>query len=143
MSVTPTIPTLKTVNAFFKTAFASNGHTRPLITHFEPDFAGLSLEISDYHMRPGEYVSGPTQMALADHAAYIVIFTRLGLTPMAVTSNLSIDFLRPCKGKVVTAQARLIKLGRSLASIHVDIRGQGQDKMSSHAVVTYALPPKG
>ncbi|MEL6831312.1 MAG: PaaI family thioesterase, partial [Pseudomonadota bacterium] len=91
-------------------------------------------------LRPGGYINGPTQMAIADSAAYIAIFTRIGITPMALTSNLNINFLRPCVGDAVIAEAHLIKLGRTLAVITVDIKAEGSDKLSSHAVVNYTLP---
>ena len=95
--------------------------------------------MGEQNMRPGGFISGPTQMALADHIAYAVIFTRLGITPMALTSNLNIDFLRPLQGDSVTVEGRMVKLGRSLAVIAVEIKGIS-DKVSSRATVTYALP---
>lgn len=79
-------------------------------------------------------------MALADHMAYAVIFTRIGITPMALTSNLNIDFLRPLQGKSVHVEGQMVKLGRSLAVIAVEIRGMESEKLSSRATVTYALP---
>jgi acyl-coenzyme A thioesterase PaaI-like protein len=57
-----------------------------------------------------------------------------------VTSNLNINFLRPCIGHVVVAAGRLIKLGRSLAIIEVDLRIEGSQHAASHAIVTYVLP---
>jgi len=138
------VPTLDEINAYFATAFNAGGQVSPRITYIARDEGILHLDIQDYHLRPGGYISGPTQMTLADQAAYIAIFTRIGIAPMAVTSNLSIDFLRPCLGDVLEVKAKLIKLGRTLAVIHVEIRGveagKGQSKMASHAVVSYALP---
>jgi uncharacterized protein (TIGR00369 family) len=61
---------------------------------------------------------------------------------MTVTSNLSINFLRPCIGDVVVADARVMKMGQALAVMDVDVRIEGAEKPSSHAVVTYALPRK-
>ena len=68
--------------------------------------------------------------------------TLTGLEPMTVTSNLNINFLRPCIGKVVVAEGKIMKMGQALAVIDVDIRIEGADKPSSHAIVTYALPRK-
>ena len=96
--------------------------------------------MGEQNMRPGGFVSGPTQMALADHIAYAVIFTRLGITPMAFTSNLNIDFLRPLKAEAVHVEGKMIKLGRTLAIIAVEIRSAEGDKISSRATVTYVLP---
>ncbi|MGB0261810.1 MAG: PaaI family thioesterase [Henriciella sp.] len=79
-------------------------------------------------------------MSIADSAAYMAVMTRIGIVPMAVTSNLNINFLRPCIGDAVIADARLIKLGRTLAVVDVDIKARGSDKTASHAMVTYAIP---
>ena len=38
----------------------------------------LSLRTTNAHLRPGGTVSGPTLMALADSAAYLLILARLG-----------------------------------------------------------------
>ncbi len=116
---------------------------RYVITLMQVDRAVLTLTANEQHLRPGGYISGPTQMSMVDSAAYFAVMTRTGLMPMAVTSNLSINFLRPCIGEVVVADAKMIKLGKALAVIEVDVRIEGADKPSSHAVVTYAIPREG
>ncbi|MGF1454949.1 MAG: PaaI family thioesterase [Alphaproteobacteria bacterium] len=127
------------VNAFYAEQFPGGGG-RDRIVEVREDYARLRLAVDRSNIRPGGYISGPTQMALADSAAYVAIFTRIGIVPMAVTSSLTINFLRPCIGEAVIAEAILMKLGRSLAVIEVDIRADGSDKTASHAVVNYALP---
>ena len=127
------------MNQFFRENFKGDRGTLPEITLAEADHIIMEASIGEQNMRPGGFVSGPTQMALADHIAYAVIFTRLGITPMALTSNLNIDFLRPLQGDSVTVEGRMVKLGRSLAVIAVEIKGIS-DKVSSRATVTYALP---
>ena len=47
---------------------------------------------------PGGYISGPTQFTLADTAIWFAVFTVIGISPMAVTTDLSISFLRPATG---------------------------------------------
>ena len=127
------------MNQFFRENFKGDRGTLPEITLAEADHIIMEASIGEQNMRPGGFVSGPTQMALADHIAYAVIFTRLGITPMALTSNLNIDFLRPLQGHSVTVEGKMIKLGRSLAIIAVEIKGIS-DKVSSRATVTYVLP---
>jgi len=132
--------TTEELEKFFAEMFPGRTDELPSFDVIEKDYIEVTLPVRDYHIRPGGFISGPTQMMLADHAAYVVIFTSTGIMPMAVTSNLNIDFLRPCKGTSVTAKARLIKIGKSLAVIAVDIVGESSDKLSSRATVTYALP---
>ena len=127
------------INHFFRENFKGDRGTLPDITLAEADHIIMRAPMGEQNMRPGGFISGPTQMALADHIAYAVIFTRLGITPMALTSNLNIDFLRPLQGDSVTVEGRMVKLGRSLAVIAVEIKGIS-DKVSSRATVTYALP---
>ena len=129
------------VNEFMEKAFEGHeGLSRPEITLMEDGRAIIRLETNKDHIRPGGFISGPTQMGLADHAAYIAVFTKIGIVPMAVTSNLNINFLRPCKGDWVEADAQILKIGRTLAVMEVNITGSSSDKVSSQSIVTYSLP---
>jgi uncharacterized protein (TIGR00369 family) len=128
-------------NAFLDAVFPGRGQQNQVVV-MESGRAVLRLEADETHLRPGGYISGPTQMSLADSAAYMAIMTLTGLEPMTVTSNLNINFLRPCIGSVVLAEGRIMKIGQALAVIEVDIRIEGAEKPASHAIVTYALPRK-
>jgi uncharacterized protein (TIGR00369 family) len=95
------------------------------------------------HLRPGGTVSGPTMMATADCAAYVVILSRIGIVPLAVTTNLTINFLRkPSADRTITARATLLKLGRRLALSEVNLYSEGEPAPVAHAVVTYAIPER-
>lgn len=126
-------------NAFLTKAFNSS-QNRSEVTLMEDGRAIMRLKAGPEHLRPGGYISGPTQMTMADSVTYMAIFTRLGITPMTVTSNLNMNFLRPCIGEAVTAEAKLLKLGRTLAVAEVEIRAEGSNKVASHAIVTYSIP---
>lgn len=134
--------TAKQMNDFFLENFKGDRGQIPDITLAKDDHVIMHAKMGENNLRPGGFISGPSQMAIADHIAYAVIFTRLGLTPMALTTNLNIDFLRPCIGHSIIAEGRMVKLGRSLAVISVDIRGNSSEKLASRATVTYALPAK-
>jgi len=132
--------TAEEMTAFFLESFKGVKGTLPEITLAEVGHVIMKAPMSVENIRPGGFVSGPTQMFLADHIAYAVIFTQIGITPMVFTSNLNIDFLRPLKGESVMVEGKMIKLGRSLALIAVDIWGDNSEKISSRATVTYASP---
>jgi len=145
MSQTPSKASAEDMTAFFMQAFKGERGDLPRFDHVEDGKLRLSMTVREANMRPSgdggnSFVSGPTQMALADHAAYAVIFTRTGIIPMALTTNLNIDFLRPCIGSEIIAEAEIVQLGRSRAIIAVDIRGKGSEKVASRSTVTYALP---
>lgn len=92
-------------------------------------------------LRPGAYISGVTQFALADAALWFATFTVVGLEAMAVTTDVQITFLRPARGGDLRAVAEVVSVGR--ARIHGDVRlwvGDARDRLVSHASGTYALP---
>tara|TARA_R110000787_G_scaffold20114_11_gene59899 strand:+ start:9211 stop:9639 length:429 start_codon:yes stop_codon:yes gene_type:complete len=128
-------------NTFLSSAFKGHGN-RSEVTLMEKGRAVVRLVADETHLRPGGYISGPTQMSLVDTVAYMAVMTLTGHEPMTVTSNLNINFLRPCIGAVVVADARVMKMGQALAVMDVDVRIEGAEKAASHAIVTYALPRK-
>jgi uncharacterized protein (TIGR00369 family) len=93
-------------------------------------------------LRPGSTINGPTMMALADFAPYVAIHASLGWSPMAATTNLSINFLRRPAAKDLLAEAHLIKLGKRLAVGDIAIRSDGEDELVAHATSTYSIPPE-
>jgi len=109
------------------------------------DDAGLELRlrVAERHLRPGGTVSGPAMFGLADVAMYLAILARIGPVALSVTTNCSIDFLRkPQAGVDLLAQARVLKLGRTLAVGDVLIRSEGSAAVVARAGLTYAIPPK-
>lgn len=91
-------------------------------------------------IRPGGTISGPTMMALADFAMYIAVLTAIGPVPLAVTTNLSINFLRRPAAADIVAEAELMKLGKRLAVGEVAIRSVGEADVVAHATSTYSIP---
>jgi uncharacterized protein (TIGR00369 family) len=92
-------------------------------------------------LRPGGTISGPTMMALTDFAMYVAVLASIGSVPLAVTTNLNINFLRRPSQRDLIAEARLIKLGKRLAVGEVEIYCDGEDEMVAHASSTYSIPP--
>lgn len=140
--MTGTCPTPDACNAFLRRAFAEHDDAKtvpPDVIHTEPGLARLVWALGPSQMRPGEMVSGPTQMHMADTAAYVAVFTHVGIRPMAVTSSLAIDFLRGARGGTLHATARTAKAGRSLVVVNVEMRTEPDGPVASQATVTYSL----
>jgi uncharacterized protein (TIGR00369 family) len=98
----------------------------------------LRQRYSDRMLRPGGTVSGPTLMALADFAMYVVLLSAIGL---AVTTNLTINFLRKGQpGQDVLAAARLLKLGKRLAVGEVNLLSGTSPDPIAHVTSTYSIP---
>jgi len=91
-------------------------------------------------LRPGGTVSGPIIMALADVAMYVAVLSAIGWVPLAVTTNLTINFLRKPAPRDLLAEAKLLKLGKRLAVGEVGIRSVGGDELVAHATLTYSIP---
>jgi acyl-coenzyme A thioesterase PaaI-like protein len=96
---------------------------------------------SDAFLRPGGTLSGPTLMTLADTAMYFLVLAMTGPQPLAVTSSLTINFLRKPPPADLYATARMLKLGARLAVGEVHLRGGDHPGvLVAQASVTYALP---
>ncbi|MFZ2649936.1 MAG: PaaI family thioesterase [Burkholderiaceae bacterium] len=103
--------------------------------------ATVKLEIGKGALRPGGTVSGPVLMAVADVALYVAILGEIGIVPLAVTTSLSINFLRkPSADRAIVGVCKLMKLGKSLAVGEVNLYSQGIEEPVAHAVGTYSIP---
>lgn len=105
--------------------------------------AVMRMRCDERSVRPGGTVAGPALMALADVCMYAVVLGLIGRVELAVTTNLSINFLRkPPIGDVV-AEGRILKLGKRLAVGEVLLRSDGSDELVAHVTGTYSIPPSG
>lgn len=105
--------------------------------------AVLRQPVRVHDLRPGGTVSGPTLMGLADAALYVAILGEIGLVELAVTSSLTINFLRkPMADRALRAECRLLRLGRTLAVGEVSVYSEGEPEPVAHVVGTYAIPAR-
>lgn len=127
------------LSAFLKSDFPQ---TRCTLEELDEDGSVVVAHaVGEAELRPGGTVSGPVMMALADVALYLAILARIGIVPLAVTTNLSINFLRkPRADRRVIARSRLMKLGKSLAVGEVWVFSEGDDEPVAHATGTYSIP---
>ena len=79
-------------------------------------------------------------MALGDFAMYLAVLSAIGWVPLAVTTNLTINFLRKPPARDLIAQARLLKLGKQLAVGEVAIHAEGEEDMVAQITSTYSIP---
>jgi uncharacterized protein (TIGR00369 family) len=105
--------------------------------------ATLRLAGGAEFLRPGGTVSGPVLMGLADVALYAALLGAIGPVPLAVTSNLTINFLRKPGPGDIRAEARILKLGRRLAVGEVHLFSGEEAEMVAHVVSSYAIPDDG
>jgi uncharacterized protein (TIGR00369 family) len=72
---------------------------------------------------------------------YVAVLASIGWEPLAVTTNLNINFLKKPRAAPLIAECRLIKLGRRLAVGEISLRSEGDDELVAHATSTYSIPP--
>lgn len=103
--------------------------------------ARMRMRYHESLLRPGGTISGPAMFTLADLAMYAAVLGSIGPVPLAVTTHLSINFLRrPDQGDMI-AEAQLLKLGKRLAVGEIALHSERQEELAAHAVATYSLPP--
>lgn len=105
--------------------------------------ATVSHPVGPAQLRPGGTVSGPLLMAVADVALYVAILGTIGIVPLAVTTNLNINFLRkPSPRNPIVGVCKLLKVGRILVVGEVALYSGRDREIVAHAVGTYSIPPK-
>lgn len=113
-----------------------------VIEEAAPMVARVRLPYDARHLRPGGTISGPSMFGLADCALYIAILGSIGWVPLAVTTNLTINFLSKPGQADLLADCRLIKLGKKLAVGEVYLRSVDNPTIVAHATGTYSIPPR-
>lgn len=128
-----------TVAEFIATEFPQ---TKCRVIEVGDGAASVTHPIGPNELRPGGTVSGPVLLGIADVALYIALLGEIGLVPLAVTTNLTANFLRkPSADAAIRAEARLLKVGRSLAVGEVYCYSEGMPEPVAHVVGTYSIPP--
>lgn len=137
MEITPEI-----INAFVAEAFPSAASTGFSCVEVGDGSATARLAYDEHNIRPGGIVPGPSVFAVADVALWYAVFTRIGLQPMAVTSDMTIHFLRPAIGASLLAKCSLTKVGNRLAHGEIRIWEEYGDpeRLVAFASGAYALP---
>ena len=132
---------IPSLNAFLARAFPhAEPGARGVVTALAPARLTMVQEPHARLLRPGGVVSGPTMMGLADAAVYAMVLAHIGEVPMAVTTSLTMHFLRAAKPGPLTAEARLLRLGRRIATCDVFLWTETPHRPCAQATVAYAIP---
>ena len=131
-----------TVEAINRAVLESYPGMRARCIDLDTKSATCAYDVDENDIRPGGFISGPTQFIVADGALWFVAFVALGrVEPMALTSELSIRFLRPAQGQRLICRATLESHTRRsvVGTCHTWVDG-APDRITSIAQGTYALP---
>jgi acyl-coenzyme A thioesterase PaaI-like protein len=134
------LATKEEVSAFIAAEFPQ---TKCVIREVGNRGSTVAHDIGLSELRPGGTVSGPVLMAVADVALYVALFGEIGIVPLAVTTSITVNFLRkPSASRSVVGVCKLLKVGKSLAVGEVTLHSEGDPEPVAHAVGTYSIPPR-
>jgi uncharacterized protein (TIGR00369 family) len=103
--------------------------------------ARIRLPFSKRMLRPGEVLSGPALFTAADTAMYVAVLAHYGPELMAVTATTTINFLNKAEPGDIIAEVRLLKQGRRLAVMDVELFSSADpDRLVAHVTGSYAVP---
>ena len=133
------LPTPADINAMVRAGFP--GSTNECV-EIGPRWALAKVVPTEDSIRPGGFISGPTQFGLADGALWYAVFAAIGrIELMALTSELSIRYLRPCVGTTLWARGTIDAAGRRNVVGNVRVwTDEDEGKPSAVAQGTYAMP---
>jgi uncharacterized protein (TIGR00369 family) len=122
------------------TAFASWVRDLDLtIESVDGDTAVLRMAFSDKLCRDNNVVCGQALMSLADTAMVFAISSAAGGYLPMTTVDQTIHFLKPASRFDLLAEARVIRLGKTMAFGSVTIRASNDAKPVALAQTAYAL----
>lgn len=110
------------------------------IEEVRPGYVRMVLPFHKWMLRPVNVVSGPALFSAADTAMYALVMAHIGPEVLAVTADLSMRFLRKAPAGDITAEVRLLKLGKRFAVMEATLRVPGEIEPVAHATGSYALP---
>jgi len=136
--------TVEVMERFLATEFPQAFHPGSGLTIEKVWYGGglVRQAYSDRFIRPGGTISGPTMMMLADFALYVAVLSAIGQVALAVTINLNINFLRRPEKRDLIAEAKILKLGKRLAVMEVNLFSDGSEEPVAHVTSTYSIPPR-
>jgi uncharacterized protein (TIGR00369 family) len=111
------------------------------VERLEPGSVTARLPYDTSHLRPGGTIAGPALMVLADYTMYAVVLSLIGRVELAVTTNLTCNFLRRPPPADIVAEGRILKLGKRLAFGEVSLFADGAADPVAHVTATYSIPP--
>jgi uncharacterized protein (TIGR00369 family) len=101
--------------------------------------ARLRLPFSEQLVRVGGTICGQALMSFADTAMVIAVSAASGGFRPMTTVGQTISFMRPIANADVVAEAKVLRLGKTLAFGEVDLRAGDRDDLAAHVTTTYAI----
>jgi len=116
---------------------------KPTVEAVDKAAARLRVPYSDRLVRVGGTICGQALMSFADTAMVVAISAASGGFRPMTTVGQTISFMRPIANADVLAEARVLRLGKTLAFGEISLRAGDRDDLAAHVTTTYAIlgPP--
>jgi uncharacterized protein (TIGR00369 family) len=116
------------------------GHLGIQLTNMQPDIAVLTLPFTPALATLGNIVHGGAIASLIDTAAMVAAWSNAGVqnNPRGTTVGMTVNYLAAGNGEDLVATARVLRRGRSLVYLDVDVHGVSGNAVAK-GLVTYKL----
>jgi uncharacterized protein (TIGR00369 family) len=140
-----TIPTPAEIQAIMRAGVPLAAEWEVEVLAAEGGTALVRMPAKPVLLRPGNTLSGPALMGLADVAMWAALLSTTGGRDDSVTSTMTVNFLRPAGNGPVLAEARIVKRGRRMLFGEVLIRAAGSEELATHITTSWAViaPARG
>jgi len=107
--------------------------------------ARLRLPHDPLLLRPGNTVSGPALMGLADVAMWAALLSTAQGEDNSVTSSMNVNFLSAAGPGPLIAEARVVKAGKRMIYGDILIFAEGHDRPAVHVTTHWVViaPARG
>ena len=101
--------------------------------------ARLRLPHDPALLRPGNTVSGPALMGLADVAMWAALLSTAQGQDNSVTSSMNVNFLSAAGPGPLIAEARVVKAGKRMIYGDILIFAEGRDRPAVHVTTHWVV----
>lgn len=112
-------------------------HIGAEVIDFNDGYAQLAFEIKPYHKQHLGVVHGGAIATLADHTGWYAVISELDKEFTSVTIELKVNYLKPAKGEIIKAEAKVVNRTKRTAFVTIEIFAK--DLLVAYATGTYAI----
>lgn len=107
------------------------------VIDFGGGYSELALEVQPFHKQHLGVVHGGVIATLADHTGWYAVISELDKEFTSVTIEIKVNYLKPAKGDLLRAQAKVINRTKRTAFVTIEILSK--DLTVAYATGTYAI----
>lgn len=102
-----------------------------------PDGARFEIPASGFVIRTGGIVCGQAVAAIADTVGVMTLFAHNQEVRVMTTVDMATHFMRPLSEGMLEAEAFILSNGRRMATVRIDIRQSGSEKVAATTTCGY------